>query len=438
MILLAVGERMTRQSKSPPDSAGASARPRLPRAEACRIVRLPMSTEAPPAAPARLISLDAYRGFVMFLMLAEVLSFGRVSRALPDSRWWAWLAQQQEHVAWVGCTLHDLIQPSFSFLVGVALPFSLAARHARGQSPWLMRWHALWRAFALVALGVFLRSVHAKQTNFTFEDTLSQIGLGYLFLFLLGERSVRAQVTALVALLVGYWLLFALYPLPGADFNWSAAGVAPDSPGNLTGFAAHWNKNTNPAWAFDVWFLNGFPRPRPFTNNGGGYATLSFIPTLATMILGLLAGGWLRAGKPAQRTLAGLLLAGVAGLALGWLLNATGLCPIVKRIWTPAWVLFSGGWCCLLLAAFHYLTEVRGWRRWAFPLVVIGANSIAAYCLDHLTAGFLANSLRVHLGENYALLLGPAYQPLVAGAAVLLLEWLILFWLYRRKIFLKL
>jgi heparan-alpha-glucosaminide N-acetyltransferase len=121
------------------------------------------------------------------------------------------------------------------------------------------------------------------QTNFTFEDTLSQIGLGYTFLFLLGMRSARVQWIAFVAIVVGYWALFAAYPVR-PDFDYPAVGVPADWPHLMSGFLAHWNKNSNPAWAFDVWFLNLFPRSEPFRDNGGGYATLNFIPTLATMI----------------------------------------------------------------------------------------------------------------------------------------------------------
>src|SRR5512135_2913196 len=131
------------------------------------------------AVPARLVSLDAYRGFVMLLMMGEVLEFGTVSSARPGSSFWHFLAHHQTHVEWIGCSLHDLIQPSFSFLVGVALPFSLASRSARGQSRSRMTLHAFWRALVLVLLGVFLRSVGQPETNWTFEDTLSQIGFGY-------------------------------------------------------------------------------------------------------------------------------------------------------------------------------------------------------------------------------------------------------------------
>src|SRR5437764_3263041 len=117
--------------------------------------------------------------------MAELLRVGRVANALPDSSRWQFLAHHQSHVEWAGCSLHDLIQPSFSFLVGAALPFSLAARAARGQDTARMVFHAAWRALVLVLLGVFLRSVGKPRTNFTFEDTLSQIGFGYLPLFLL-------------------------------------------------------------------------------------------------------------------------------------------------------------------------------------------------------------------------------------------------------------
>ncbi len=142
--------------------------------------------ENPSMSPApRLASIDVYRGFVMFLMMAEVLKLCRVADKLPGQRIWELLCHHQSHVEWVGCSLHDLIQPSFSFLVGVALPFSLANRLARGQSIAGMTAHALWRSLILVLLGVFLRSMGQKQTYFTFEDTLSQIGLGYTFLFVL-------------------------------------------------------------------------------------------------------------------------------------------------------------------------------------------------------------------------------------------------------------
>ena len=398
---------------------------------------MPPPDSTPP--PQRLASLDAYRGFVMLLMMAEVLNFCRVSEALPDSGFWKLLCHHQSHVEWIGCVLHDLIQPSFSFMVGVALPFSIASRLAKGQAFGTLTLHAFWRALILVLLGVALRSTYTRLTNWTFEDTLSQIGLGYGFLFLLGFRSWRWQWAAFLLLLLGCWAAFALYPLPGADFNYAQVGVPTDwlKAHELTGFAAHWQKNSNLAWAFDTWFLNLFPREKVFASNGGGYATLSFIPTLATMILGLIAGGVLRSDRSSAAKVRWLLLAGVLGLTVGWAANALGICPNVKRIWTPSWVCFSGGWCCLLLAGFYAVIDGAGFKLWSFPLVVIGLNSIAAYCIAHLFEGFFAKNLTTHLGPEFFKKFGDAYEPFFHGTAVLFLMWLVLFWMYRRKLFLR-
>jgi predicted acyltransferase len=339
-------------------------------------------------------------------------------------------------VEWAGCSLHDLIQPSFSFLVGVALPFSMAGRLARSQSKAWMSVHALWRSLILVALGIFLRSMSHTQTNYTFEDTLSQIGLGYPFLFVLAFCSMRVQAGALGLILIGYWAAFALYPLPGSDFDFAAVGVPASWP-HPTGFAAHWDKNSNLAWAFDTWFLNRFPRRRPFTHNGGGYSTLSFIPTLGTMILGLLAGEVLRRGSAGWPKVRWLIVAGVVSLVAGWGLGELGLCPVVKRIWTPSWVLYSGGFCFLFLAGFYATLDLLGVRSWAFPLRVVGMNSIAAYCMAHLFEDFIQRNLRIHLGPHAFTVFGEPYEPLLRGAAVLLILWLILFWMYRRRIFLR-
>ena len=386
--------------------------------------------------PTRNIAVDAYRGFVMLLMMAEVLQLSRLAEAFPASAVIGVLAYHQTHVDWAGCSLHDMIQPSFSFLVGVALPYSVARRQAEGRSLGPLFGHALWRSVLLIALGIFLRSMHSRQTNFTFEDTLTQIGLGYPFLFLLAFRSVRTQWTALGLILTGYWLAWALYPAPAPGFDYQAVKVPADWTHHYSGLAAHWNKNSNLGQAFDVWFLNRLPRESPFVANGGGYLTLSFIPTLGTMILGLIAGGWLRASAPAI-PLKRLIVAGVAGLILGGLLHVTGICPVVKRIWTPSWTLFSGGWCFLFLAAFCWVIETRGYRKWAFPLVVIGLNSIAAYLIAHLFEDLIATSFQIHLGQGVFAMFGAALEHFIRGVVVLTVYWLILFWMYRRKIFLR-
>ena len=298
--------------------------------------------------------------------------------------------------------------------------------------------HALWRSLVLVFLGVFLRSLNSSQTNFTFEDTLSQIGLGYTFLFCSGPFPSTCPVGCARAhpgrILAAPLLIIRLRR---PNLTSRRRRPAPPWPHHPNGFAAHWNKNSNLAWAFDTWFLNLFPRKKPFTHNGGGYATLSFIPTLATMILGLLAGGVLRRTGSGPMKVAWLAIAGCIGLACGWGLGELGICPVVKRIWTPSWVLYSGGWCFLFLAALFAVLDIAKVRFWAFPLRVIGMNSIAAYCMAGLFESFIARNLTTHLGDKPFAVAGHAFEPLLHGAGVLLVLWLILFWMYRRKLFLR-
>lgn len=390
--------------------------------------------------PQRLASLDAYRGFVMLLMMAGLtLNANLVTKTIKDSAIWTFIAWQQHHVDWRGCSLHDLIQPSFSFIVGVALPFSIAARMSRGQSMGRLTLHAAWRSLLLIFLGVFLRSVGKPQTLFTFTDTLAQIGFGYTFLFMLGFRGMRTAWVVFTLLLLGDWLLFALWPLPGPDFAYAKVGAPADwfELNGLHGFEAHWNINSHPAWAFDVWFLNLFPREARFEFNPGGTSTLNFIPTLATMILGLITGKVLQGEKTPWQKAGWLVLEGLTMLGLGWGLELLGVCPLVKKLWTPSWVLFSGGWCLLLMTLFYVVMDIWQRRAWAFPLLVIGLNSIAAYCMVHLMDGFIRSSLLTHLGKRPFQAFGPAYENYLIGGTSLLVLWLILLWMYRRKLFLK-
>ncbi|MCF8454098.1 MAG: hypothetical protein K9G42_12900 [Pedobacter sp.] len=392
-----------------------------------------------PALPQnRVASVDVYRGFVMLLMMAEVLSLQDVAKALPNSTFWQFIGFNQSHVPWTWLSLHDMIQPSFTFLVGVVLPYSIASRKNKGASFGNILGHTIKRSFILIFLGIFLRSMHSEQTYWTFEDTLTQIGLGYTFLVLISLYSQRIQIGILIFILFSYWLAFALYPLPGADFNYTAAGVTANWEHNLSGFAAHWNKNTNFAWAFDQWFMNLFPRENPFLFNGGGYSTLSFIPTLGTMVLGLLAGNILNSSVTSRKKLNSFAMYGIGLILLGAIIHSAGINPIVKRIWTPAWTIFSGGICFLFLAMFYGLIDMKDRKKGTFFLMVIGVNSIAAYVIaDGGMRNVINDSLFIHLGKNFDQILGPAYATLISGGLVLFFEWLILYWMYKKKLFIK-
>jgi predicted acyltransferase len=329
-------------------------------------------------------------------------------------------------------------------MVGVAMPYSHAARVKKGQSRLLIASHTIYRCLLLILLGVFLTSNWSKQTDWSFANVLCQIGLGYGFVYLLIGRGLLWQVGALAAILVGYAWWFASYTVP-AEFNFAQVGLSGPWPWPADDFFAHWNKRVNAAAAFDEWFLNLFPRPTEFHYNGGGYQTLNFIPSMATMIMGLMAGEMLRRIDLLMREkFLRLVFAGiVCGLA-GYLLGEY-VCPSVKRIWTPSWALYSTGWVFAMLAGFFAIIDWAEYRRWAYPLMVVGMNSIAVYCMAQLLRPWVRDTLERHLewnggGKDFgSKLLGDyaVYAPIMNTVSFTLVIWLIAFWMYRKKIFVK-
>ncbi len=407
-----------------------------------------LAPAAPAAeAPTRLVSLDAYRGFVMLAMASSGLGFAAVAKNFPESGLWKFLAAQTDHVEWRGLAFWDLIQPSFMFIVGVAMPWAFDNRRAKGQGWWSQFGHAIGRSLILIALGVFLSSSGARQTNWTFVNVLTQIGLGYVFVFLVLGWKPAFQWAAAIAVLVGYWAFFAFWPLPGQEGSW------PATPTYAT-LGEHWAKNANAASDFDRWFLNLLPYPdgSGFKENGGGYATLNFIPSIATAIFGVLVGGLLKSLRTWQWKVETLVIAGVAAILLGTVLDHT-ICPSVKRIWSPSWVVVSTGWACVMMATFYLVVDVVGLRRLVFPLVVVGANSIVMYVMAQLIRPWVKGTLRTHLTTlSYSLdrdaagafkvepsgtLFAGPYGALYEHAAILFVLWLICLWLYRRRIFIR-
>ena len=449
-----------------------------------------MSKSPQSATTHRVMSIDAYRGFVMLATASSGFGFSMLAKPenlqkLRDSKLnylpeglWKFLAYQFDHVIWTGCSFWDLIQPSFMFLVGVAVPFSYSRRESEGQSASARFLHVLWRSFVLVALGVFLSSNGAKQTNFTFVNVLSQIGLGYPLLYLLRERSQRTQLVAAAVILVGYWCWFANYSIPPQQFAEVKAAISDrdakllaanrtiqPEPTPMTGIGSHWNKHVNSAAGADRKLLNAFPSEKElfhgktFWINDGGYQTLNFIPSLATMLFGLMAGTLLRSGASDSDKVKWLLKAGACCFAVSMALDTSiwpiaipscdwHLAPIVKRIWSPGWAVFSTGWTFWMLAAFYWVIDVRQWRLWSWPLVVVGMNSIAMYVMAQLMKNWVGASMKTHLTTVDAIFgwqQGIAFKvfgeyPLatpLGHAARLFGLWLICVWLYRRKIFVR-
>ncbi len=382
----------------------------------------------------RLVSLDAFRGFIMLLMASSGLGLAQLAKAHPDSWWWQQISWQVSHIAWEGCAFWDLIQPSFMFMVGIAVPLSVSRRKAEGQGFFGLTWHALTRAVILVLLAVLLttRASHT-QTVWEFPNVLAQIGLGYVFLFILARLGWEYCTAGIIVILTGYWFWFIQHPLPGPGFDFAAIGASDKDL--LPGFFAHWSKGLNAAADFDRWFLNLFPTAQPFVTNSGGYTTLNFIPSLATMLGGAITGNFLLTSQRTQSQKCGRLLAAAAiCLLLGTVIGIVG-CPIVKRIWTPSWALFSGGWVLVMLAFFYWLVEIAGQKKLVFPLVVVGMNSLFIYVMHSLAAGWIHDQLAKH---GMASLFAQPWGPVIDKASVLAVLWLLCFWLYRQRAFLRL
>jgi heparan-alpha-glucosaminide N-acetyltransferase len=392
-----------------------------------------MSTPSSPLGTSeRLVSLDAFRGLTMLFMASSGFGIAQIAKAHPDSGFWELLRYNTSHAAWIGGGAWDMIQPAFMFMVGMALPFSSSRRTAEGQDQRKLWLHTFWRAFVLVALGVFLSTSAGSRPNFIFPNVLAQIGLGYVFLTLLVGKGWKIQLGAIGAIAIATWGAFALTPIAGPATDYKALGVT--DPGQiLSGFWAHWNMGANFAASFDQWFLNLFPREKLFVFNSGGYQTLNFVPALITMILGLMAGENLRSEKTAGDKLKWLLKAGAICLILA-LVTGTTICPVIKKLWTPSWAFYSGAVVLWAFALFYWFIDIKGHKAWTFPLVVVGMNSIAIYVAYQLTAGWIRSVGKTWLGSG---LFEGTYGALASSLLVLGVLWTFCWWLWKRKVFIR-
>ncbi len=427
--------------------------------------RSPAETARTPPHPSkqRLLSLDVYRGLIMISLAFAGFGLANTAKNMlavqPDSELWKGVRIQFSHVDWVGWGYWDLIQPSFMFMVGVSMAYSYAKRRQLGHSYPRMFGHALFRSIVLILLGVFLTSNWSRSTYWSLMNVLTQIGLGYTFLFLLwcGRNWIFYCVAAMV-LLVGTWAAYFFFPHAGIDLTSASeqAGVTSEWAGeHLADVPSAWHKNANVGSWVDGYLLNQFPRTEPLKPSSGGYQTINFIPSLATMLFGLMCGELLRRPIAPWWKLLILCGAGAGGILIGLALDYFGVCPIIKRIWTPSWAIFSGGICVLILASLYAVIDVLRLRSWTFPFVVVGMNSIAIYCMAQLLKPWVRDTWETHLGPRiftlraqfgtttYAMAdlhyLGVIRlcEPTIQAVAVGLTFWLVCLWMYRQKIFIR-
>lgn len=353
------------------------------------------------------MSLDALRGFDMMLIVGgdKIL---RAASAAIDPELHSWTVAQTTHPEWNGYSAWDQVFPLFMFVTGVAMPFSLTRRVERGDDRWALFWHVVRRGLFLVLLG----AIYNGLLKFEFADqrypsVLGRIGLGYLFAGLIVlSVGIRGQVIASVLILAGYWAAMRYIPVPGF-------GAGDWVPGHS--LAGYVDRHVIPGRLY-----------REVRDPEGLFST---IPAVATVLSGTFAGHWIRRKSPGggMKTVA-LIGAGVATLGLGLLWSRWF--PFNKNLWTSSFVLLTSGVSLLTLAVFYVVIDVWGYRRWAFFFVVIGLNAITIYMarkfidfeeLSQLI--FASTEKRVH--------------PALFSTAELLLSWLFLYVLYRRRIFLR-
>lgn len=357
----------------------------------------------------RVASIDALRGFDMFWIIGgDALALSLLANV--QTNWAQRLSEQLEHVQWEGFRFYDLIFPMFLFLVGCAMPYSLAKYR---DQPRMIYWRIARRVAALILLGLLGAGLmQFDWQNLRLAGVLQRIGICYgLGALIVLHTRWLGQIAATLVILLGYWALLAFVPAPG-----SVAGDL-SLEGNLAGWL---DRNFLPGKILEKYY--GF---------GDNEGILSTIPAVATVLLGALTGGWLKGERKEWTKASGLILAGAAFIALGYAWG--NWFPIIKNLWTSSFVLLSSGWSLLLLAFFYIVIDIAGFRRWAFVFTVIGMNAITIYFAQRfidfrqMSEFFLSGP--ADLMGNW----GPTL--LVAGA--LTAKILFLWFLYTKRVFLR-
>jgi len=357
----------------------------------------------PPKPPVqeRYLALDAYRGFIMLVLVSAGFGLAALAKSKPAFNW---LAAQFEHKPWEWIAFWDLIQPAFMFMVGVAMPFAIASRLAFDPSRAALLRHVAARSLRLVIWSQVLMSISRGKLYFQMINVLAQIGLTYLLCYLIMQVRLRWQILTAVLILIGHWALFVAFPGSEGPFL---------------------SKTTNIGARIDE-FLFGHM-------NSGYWANINFITSTATTLFGVWTGELLRSRKSHGQKMRALAIAAAGSLALGLAIHPWN--PIIKRICTSSFTLYSTGWVLIMLLAFYWIIEVKRWRKWTFPLVVVGANSIFIYSIEQVLRGWLNRAVGVFT-FRYEFL--GAYGSVAQAVTVLLVMWYMCYWLYRRKIFFKL
>jgi predicted acyltransferase len=361
----------------------------------------------------RLASLDFYRGLVMVLLMFESSGlYDNLVENTKEGSFFHSLAIQFTHYPWHGLHLWDLIQPAFMFIAGTAMAFSLTKQTARGLSWNQQATHALKRSWWLFFWGVLDYAVRGDHLSFELWDVLTQLSFTMLVAFLIFRWKTSYQLLFSVGLLVLTECLYRLIRVPGFDQPFTDQ----HNFGNY----------------IDVILMNKI--------NPGGWVAINCIPTAAHTIWGAVAGKWLLTLADRKSKISYIVIFGIAALAFGHTLDIANITPIIKRIATTSFTLVSGGYCLLALAFLYYWIDVLNHKRWLLFFTIVGMNSIFIYLFFEIV---MSRWLFAYLSTIVNGIISPIGAPetailFITSITIFIFEWLLCYWLYRKKIFFKL
>lgn len=358
----------------------------------------------------RLLSLDALRGFDMFWIMGG----GALIRAIADftqSDGLLWLSSELHHPEWHGFAFYDLIFPLFLFIAGVSMPYSFEKRLSHGASKSSLARHAVVRGGLLVLLGLIGNGLlQFDFENLRYPSVLGRIGLAWMFAaFIFLGTGLRGRILWIVGLLAGYWAALKFIPVP--EF-----GAGDLSPGHtLTDY-------------IDRLLLPG----KLYRGDRDPEGLLSTVPAIATALFGVITGQLLKSERWGGHVKTIIMVAtGLLCLVAASYWNTSF--PINKNLWTSSFVLHCAGWSLLFLSLFYLVIDVWKLKFWTFPLVVIGSNSIFIYMADD----FIDFNHTARYFFEGAINLSGSWEPVLWPLSILVVEWLLLLVMYRKRIFLK-
>ncbi|WP_418499227.1 acyltransferase family protein [Flagellimonas sp.] len=356
----------------------------------------------------RLLSLDFYRGLTMFLLIAEFSSLFEflVSPELHGTLIHT-IGEQFHHVEWEGLHFWDLIQPFFMFIVGVAMPLSFSKRMAKGDTYKELRKHAFKRAFLMLVLGWALYCIDPGEIVFRFQNVLAQLSVTYLLAFLVIRKKPLIQIGFSVLLILISEAIYRFFPIEGFDHAFV------------------------PGENFGAWFnilISG-------EEDGGHWAMFNAIPTAAHTIWGVVAGQLLVGNKTTQQKIRLLVIGGVAALIIGY--GFSYVTPIIKRISTSTFVLVGGGWSILALALCYWVIDIKKYQKGVLFFAVVGMNPLFIYLFAHVGGAALIRKIFLPFSNALFGWTGALGADILLSIVVLFFLWFICFWMYKKKLFIR-